>query len=1149
MKETRLIFILTVLFLFCCGAVLPDDSKSSLSPPRDRANGVPLTGQHMGKPDLDPGDAPNTVESLDGTVIPVPPPIMQDIPVLSEALAEKAADLSPEEMIRVIIFLKYQPHDLLGKQVRDRRAAALRAIADRVASVNSRFLKQRNKNYTRDADNSADGVIDLTPEERELLKTATEQHEALSLEMKNELVALLSTEMTDDQAGIRTAVEGLGGIVEYGTICVNALVALVPVSALDGIASLDHVARIAEDVLTEGNLTNADDATKVSDSGSFWPNGETGGIYDPAVLDCGTDLDHPGLEDSADRINFYSWYLVAGAGDPWWNDLISIDDCQGHGTHVMGIVASYGTPGYPEHLGMSYGVEKAVTLKAAWRGLDGRAYMYSSDAMWLVDRALYDTNSLVPFNSFNDDVDGINLSSGGETADDETDYSRFWDSVISSYSDMVVTFSAGNSGPSNTLFREPACNYNGITVANVDDNNTPERTDDEIWTTSTRGPTANGRRKPDIAAPGTDINSCNFAWESELDYIDKTGTSMAAPMILGIAMDLMDTGVYDEKAIKALLLNTAQKNETLIDFESDSDGWSEEYGWGYVNAWSAYYHRGDVFTNTVTARGNSGSYRLYKGQMRDEGTSGEGRDRATLVWNRHATYNPHDYPITYYTLSDLNLRLYTEDDGVLMDYDFASQDNVHQVRVDSGTSFSDTVVKVYAWSTSFDHGGSTEGFSLATEEDFVEVGLPTDFQAYGIWPSSMEPGEEAEFDFWLINDSEIASHDNTFDPEPPTGWSLISGPDPYDAGSIAGEGGSSSTATWTLKASSTLGTVAVPVEHNHESYAESYGPYNWLFHVTVEYDTDPPSPDPMTFAVDPYPTGTGNISMTATTASDLHEPVQYYFDYYSSPTGGSGGSNSGWQSSTDYSDGSLQANHEYSYRVKARDSSIGQNETSYSSIRYIYTHANTPGTPSVTNPTSSTLDVNVAPNGNPSWTEFAIWVEKSGGGASYYLNASGGSNGGTPVWRTDAAWGTVTATGLESGTTYLFSVKARNGDGVETDFSSAGSGTTTSASFTLAVTPDPMQGGMNATFNVTNGTPNTNTWLAYSLTGPGSTYISMLDVTLGLANPVQGAGPTMSNGSGAVTWTLPIPSVSGVNVWLQAVQYGQATNVVATSIQ
>ena len=99
----------------------------------------------------------------------------------------------------------------------------------------------------------------------------------------------------------------------------------------------------------------------------------------------------------------------------------------------------------------------------------------------------------------------------------------------------------------------------------------------------------------------------------------------------------LDAGVLDEKSIKALLINTAQKNEAGIDIEDDADGWDPAAGWGLMNAWAAYYHRGDVILDSVTPREQPGDYHLYSGRMRDEGPAGEGRDRATMVWNRHAT--------------------------------------------------------------------------------------------------------------------------------------------------------------------------------------------------------------------------------------------------------------------------------------------------------------------------------------------------------------------------------------------------------------------------------------------------------------------------------------------------------------------------------
>lgn len=50
---------------------------------------------------------------------------------------------------------------------------------------------------------------------------------------------------------------------------------------------------------------------------------------------------------------------------------------------------------------------------------------------------------------------------------------------------------------------------------------------------SSQGPTREGRNKPDIAAPGTDIvAACGF--HDEQDWISMTGTSMASPYVCGV---------------------------------------------------------------------------------------------------------------------------------------------------------------------------------------------------------------------------------------------------------------------------------------------------------------------------------------------------------------------------------------------------------------------------------------------------------------------------------------------------------------------------------------------------------------------------------------------------------------------------------------
>ncbi len=81
-------------------------------------------------------------------------------------------------------------------------------------------------------------------------------------------------------------------------------------------------------------------------------------------------------------------------------------------------------------------------------------------------------------------------------------------------------------------------------------------------------------------------------------------------------------------------------------------------------------------------------------------------------------------------------------------------------------------------------------------------------------------------------------------------------------------------------------------------------------------ETDPPAPNPSTWASVPSAQSSSSIAMTATTASDPSGPVEYQFD---ETTGNSGGTDSGWQTSTSYTDTGLSASTQYCYRVRSRD--------------------------------------------------------------------------------------------------------------------------------------------------------------------------------------------------------------------------------------
>jgi subtilisin family serine protease len=67
-----------------------------------------------------------------------------------------------------------------------------------------------------------------------------------------------------------------------------------------------------------------------------------------------------------------------------------------------------------------------------------------------------------------------------------------------------------------------------IAVANLDE------AKEQINASSSQGPTRDGRCKPEIAAPGTNVIAANGFGDPSEPWIAMTGTSMAAPYVTGV---------------------------------------------------------------------------------------------------------------------------------------------------------------------------------------------------------------------------------------------------------------------------------------------------------------------------------------------------------------------------------------------------------------------------------------------------------------------------------------------------------------------------------------------------------------------------------------------------------------------------------------
>ncbi len=228
-----------------------------------------------------------------------------------------------------------------------------------------------------------------------------------------------------------------------------------------------------------------------------------------------------------------------------------------------------------------------------------------------------------------------------------------------------------------------------------------------------------------------------------------------------------------------------------------------------------------------------------------------------------------------------------------------------------------------------------------------------------------------------------------------------------------------------------------------------YTSQHWSFSAALVYgDSLPPAPDPMSFEQAPYAVSTSAIAMTATEAIDSESPpVQYQFEETS---GGPGGSGTDWVSSRTHTDAGLAVNTQYTYRVRARDSAPVPNVTRWSTLTSAFTLANTPTAPTLDDPSPTRLYITLGGgDANPAYTEYAVYNVTS----STWV-AADGSPSAAAWWATRSMWDGMRAGGLASDTTHHFVVKARNGNGIETDFSPAGSGTTLAADTTPPAVQD-----------------------------------------------------------------------------------------------
>lgn len=473
-------------------------------------------------------------------------------------------------------------------------------------------------------------------------KVAAAERDALIIGERREMAALRRGEFDEQQQTIGRRIAQLGGRILGNYWLLNSMYVEVPASAVAALESDPDVVRVFEASPKQWHLAHS---TAVMGAGAFWEEGYRGGTQVVAVIDSGV-AEHEGFEGlRLSRFHQFDGAMETGCVDT--TKPLGGEDIDGHGTHVAGIVAAQKVPGVEGATGMAPGLAELISIRVGAPGLGGRdcpeVVIHPVDVLRAIQFVVEETPATV-----------VNLSLGGSTREDDLLENWFIDMAADVF-DVAFVFAAGNSGRASTAWQlsDLALSYNGVAVANIDTRGTLTREDDRIADSSSRGPTRAGRRKPDIAAPGTNIVSL----APEQSVATLTGTSMAAPQISGALALLLDSGVAGVKEAKALLINS-----------SDRVGWSRDWGWGGAHLQNALRQREWI----ASARVSAGAARYYR--MGVDGTA-----RSTLVWNRRIGGISPDGKTFFGDFRDLNLLAYEEATNRLVDASSSKIDNVEQI--------------------------------------------------------------------------------------------------------------------------------------------------------------------------------------------------------------------------------------------------------------------------------------------------------------------------------------------------------------------------------------------------------------------------------------------------------------------------------------
>ncbi|MCB9871410.1 MAG: S8 family serine peptidase [Planctomycetes bacterium] len=294
---------------------------------------------------------------------------------------------------------------------------------------------------------------------------------------------------------------------------------------------------------------------------------------------------------------------------PWHNDLLGKSywgwstvsgqsawaDGNGHGTHVTCTIVGRGAAdarykGAAPSVGAGGNGDFIFIgryLNDSGNGSGNVATLYSNFSQSVVYQNVTNPRPTLVNNSWG------GLSSTGYNGTGAS--ARSVDAYVHTYQQCYV-FAAGNKGSvANYWLATPADAKNVLAVGSLNDT-FGSTTYPGSPSSFTRYSTTDGRRKPEVSAPGEQLSSALINTSSS--YTRKSGTSMASPTCVGVLASLVDRSTwyqYEPALCKAVMAATAK-------YGSGSTGFDTKQGFGVINSYKANYD-------------NRTSYTVFKGSI------------------------------------------------------------------------------------------------------------------------------------------------------------------------------------------------------------------------------------------------------------------------------------------------------------------------------------------------------------------------------------------------------------------------------------------------------------------------------------------------------------------------------------------------------